>query len=202
MQTVEAKVNHPRFRPRAILTAEEAAEIYQYQRTKPIRFRFDPALTGNTSAVAKKYSVSPKAVRDIWNRRTWTTETHHLWSLEERPMIRANYLQKSRLGKSLIKARSSSIDSTITTNESEPPLYDRCMDTSEQTRNFFCSADQGCRTASIGWQPCSTAPQYFPSNADVGEGLSVEVNDHVEDFELPGCLEVTDDPFHADWPFW
>jgi hypothetical protein len=48
----------------------------------------DPLLSGQSAAVAKKFNVSPKAIRDIWNRRTWTQETHHLWTEDEHPIIR------------------------------------------------------------------------------------------------------------------
>jgi hypothetical protein len=32
--------------------------------------------------------VSPKAIRDIWNRRTWAAETQHLWGEGEVAMVR------------------------------------------------------------------------------------------------------------------
>ena len=39
--------------------------------------------------LAKKYGVSPKAIRDIWNRRTWQNGTRHLWAENDKPMIRS-----------------------------------------------------------------------------------------------------------------
>jgi hypothetical protein len=32
---------------------------------------------------SKKYNVSPKSIRDILNRRTWTKETRHLWAQDQ-----------------------------------------------------------------------------------------------------------------------
>jgi hypothetical protein len=93
MQAGEASELQSRPYPRAILSEEQVVEIYQYQWTKPNRFNYDPLLTGRASAVAIKYNVSPKAIRDIWNRRTWKAETRHLWLADETPRDRGN--QKS-----------------------------------------------------------------------------------------------------------
>ena len=35
--------------------------------------------------VSKLFGVSPRAIRDIWNRRTWAYVTKRLWSLETLP---------------------------------------------------------------------------------------------------------------------
>ena len=37
---------------------------------------------GKSSAIAVRYGVSSRAIRDIWNRKTWSYATQHLWSLE------------------------------------------------------------------------------------------------------------------------
>ena len=73
-----------RSRPRAVLTAVQAIEIYSL---RP-QFGFGPrspqsflhTFGGQTLAVAKSFGVSPKTVRDIWNRRSWAPETRHLWA--------------------------------------------------------------------------------------------------------------------------
>jgi hypothetical protein len=83
--------------PRAVLTATQAIEIYSYRKTKSNCHKKDPLLTGRSAAVAKKFNVSPKAIRDIWNRRTWTQETQHLWTDDEHPMIRQERLRKGSL---------------------------------------------------------------------------------------------------------
>jgi uncharacterized membrane protein YgcG len=80
--------------PRAVLTETQAIEIYSYRKPKASRQMTDPILSGRSAAVAKKFNISPKAIRDIWNRRTWTQETQHLWTEDERPMIRTERWQK------------------------------------------------------------------------------------------------------------
>ena len=86
--------------PRAVLTATQAIEIYSYRKTRSNGPKTDPLLTGRSAAVAKKFNVSPKAIRDIWNRRTWTQETQHVWTNDERPMIRPERLHRGSLSTS------------------------------------------------------------------------------------------------------
>ncbi len=66
-----------RFRHRALLTEREAVEIYSMRQSCS-------NLAATPAALSKHYNVSPKAIRDIWNRRTWGPETEHLWT-DERP---------------------------------------------------------------------------------------------------------------------
>ena len=80
--------------PRAVLTATQAIEIYSYRKVKSNGQKTDSLLSGRSAAVAKKFNVSPKAIRDIWNRRTWSQETKHLWTDDERPMIRQERLHR------------------------------------------------------------------------------------------------------------
>lgn len=73
-----------------ILTDDQAAEIYSlksdYMRetsTFDSCFRSRAQkLKGKSSSVCKWYGVTSKTIRDIWNRRTWTKATHHLWQGE------------------------------------------------------------------------------------------------------------------------
>ena len=78
-----------RVHPRSLLSEKDAIEIYQYRKAAVNSSAMrDACLHGKSSAVAEKYKISPKTVRDIWNRRTWIQETRHLWSEDEKPMIR------------------------------------------------------------------------------------------------------------------
>mmetsp|Transcript_75671 Transcript_75671/g.202545 ORF Transcript_75671/g.202545 Transcript_75671/m.202545 type:complete len:217 (-) Transcript_75671:685-1335(-) len=74
---------------RSSLTAEQAVQIYTYRRCERSRFAVDADLTGNSTRVGEKFNVSPKTVRDIWNRRSWIEETKHLWEEGEAPTLRA-----------------------------------------------------------------------------------------------------------------
>jgi hypothetical protein len=59
-------------RPRAVLTVRQALQIYLY-RPGAAAAAFaavpEPALRGDSPAVAARYGVSPKTVRDLWARR-------------------------------------------------------------------------------------------------------------------------------------
>ena len=45
----------------------------------------EPALRGDSLLVGVRFGVSPKTVRDIWARRSWTQETRPLWAPGELP---------------------------------------------------------------------------------------------------------------------
>ena len=66
------------------LTAEEAAEIYEM---RP-KIKDGKALKRGSmlkcKAIAPKFGVTPKTIRDIWRGRTWTQATEHLWTESER----------------------------------------------------------------------------------------------------------------------
>ena len=60
-------------RCRATLTKEQAALIYALRPDSA-----DPhpnKIAGNSVLLSKRFGVSPKAVRDVWNRRTWAHAT-------------------------------------------------------------------------------------------------------------------------------
>jgi len=64
--------------PRALLTEAEAVEIYSYKSSGPKNYV--PLFKGSTTSLSKKYNISPKAIRDIWNHRTWRLATRHMWT--------------------------------------------------------------------------------------------------------------------------
>ena len=71
---------------RVILSNELAADIYRHKLDviSPNSFEscFRPAcskMRGESAKLAKKFGVSAKAVRDIWNHKSWIKATNHLW---------------------------------------------------------------------------------------------------------------------------
>ena len=86
--------------PLAVLSAAQVIEIYQHRRktpTHPQMFPFDPSIAGRTTYVARKFKVSPKTIRDIWNRRAWANETRFLWSTDDEPQLRPKSTKSSTL---------------------------------------------------------------------------------------------------------
>ena len=66
------------------LIAEEAIEIYMLRpRTKKGRSLRRGSMV-KCKAIAPKYGVTPKTIRDIWRGRTLIQATEHLWTEEER----------------------------------------------------------------------------------------------------------------------
>jgi hypothetical protein len=68
------------------LNAAQAQEIYRYKilllQPNNIGSCLQSAqskMRGQSVPVAERYGVSPKTVRDIWNRQTWVDATEKLW---------------------------------------------------------------------------------------------------------------------------
>ena len=82
---------------RVILTEKQAVQIYS--------LKFSAANNNGrkqnqSSIVAEKYGVSPKTIRDIWNRKTWTLATHQLFrSIED---CSWHFLRSSEVKSSLL----------------------------------------------------------------------------------------------------
>jgi hypothetical protein len=79
---------------RVILTPKLAMEIYKVKlellNPKDFYSCFHPStrlLKGHSVPVARKYNVSAKTIRDIWNRKTWTFATSFLWSQERSEVL-------------------------------------------------------------------------------------------------------------------
>ena len=66
VSSAKASVYCEATKPRAKLTQSDAINIF-------VQKTLIPATT-----IARKYSVSEKAIRDIWTSRTWSKETWHL----------------------------------------------------------------------------------------------------------------------------
>ena len=87
------------------LTRDQAIEIY---RRKPCNDSSDEKFAArqlgdsrsSSVPLAFMYGVSPKAVRDIWKRRTWAFETYQLWQEEQ-----ADELCVESFGPSTIRVR-------------------------------------------------------------------------------------------------
>ena len=67
-----------------ILTEKQAKEIYQIYLAKfSFSSSFMKAKNGTSTQLASIYGVSPKTIRDIWNRRTWTSVTSLVVNMED-----------------------------------------------------------------------------------------------------------------------
>ena len=60
---------------RVVLTPQLAREIYLYKIGFECLDHSAMLLKGRSVQISKKYNVSPKTIRDVWNRRTWAFAT-------------------------------------------------------------------------------------------------------------------------------
>ena len=76
--------NRRPYRPRAVLSQAEVIKIFKNRKQSA------------ASELASLFKISPKTVRDIWNRRTWIHETKPLWSVGEKPKLRVKKIKSDR----------------------------------------------------------------------------------------------------------
>ena len=77
---------------RAALTAQQVREIF-HSRIPPSRLLGSSArfsVSSRSVEVSRRFGVSPKAVRDIWNRRTWSRVTSTMQMISEAEAARHN----------------------------------------------------------------------------------------------------------------
>jgi hypothetical protein len=77
--------------------------------------------------LSKRFNVSPKTIRDIWNRATWVKATRHAWTVEEE----ADYVQSQSAISRASDGNSTSTDHDATrSSESEvriPFFFPACV---------------------------------------------------------------------------
>ena len=86
-------------RPRVLLDTAKALEIYRYKMAllvpdsfKSCIQKIEVKMKGHSTRLARKYGVSSKAIRDIWNRKSWINATVQLWLDEDRGFCIPNSL--------------------------------------------------------------------------------------------------------------
>lgn len=82
---------------KAVLTTESAVAIYRL-RPKARGGAGVGAVKSHTTEIARRYGVTAKTIRDIWNRTTWAKDTKHLWTDEE---SRLYIFQRARMSAKL-----------------------------------------------------------------------------------------------------
>jgi hypothetical protein len=61
-------------RSRAVLSKEQAIEIFRYKTNLG-----NKSMTATSIALANKYNVNSKTIRDIWSGRSWFEATFPQW---------------------------------------------------------------------------------------------------------------------------
>ena len=66
---------------KSVLNADQARIIFDFKSSDAFQPRYSAS-----SFLAKKFHVSPKAIRDIWAGRSWLSATHDMWKESCRPV--------------------------------------------------------------------------------------------------------------------
>jgi hypothetical protein len=199
--------------PRALLTEREAVEIYLCRKSSSSGHKV------STNALSKKYNVSPKAIRDIWNRRTWAPETRHLWTDGERPMIREkkskiSFSPSEKPANNFLPYHQTGYGSTKQPlpntrqdrSEGQVPFFpcDICIDNWKQHPSTPKSLLQLPDT-NIPWravlEPAHSCNEWFRDALTMPHLLST-TNCGAASHDAAFPAAARDDPFHSDWPHW
>ena len=76
-----------------MLTYDDVIKIYEFKLSwmlRPSSHTPSISIRGQSGPVGKLFGVSPRTVRDIWNRQTWSFVTKELWSREPAFSVRIN----------------------------------------------------------------------------------------------------------------
>ncbi len=63
-----------------MLAESDAVILYQLKFNASAR---NCSSRGKSGPISKVFGISARAVRDIWNRKTWAYTTSHLWARED-----------------------------------------------------------------------------------------------------------------------
>jgi hypothetical protein len=196
-----------RFHPRALLAAQQAIEIYSHR---------IPSFRGKIAIQAKNYNVSPKTIRDILNRRTWTKETRHLWAQDEQASIRA---PKIKATERYIRAKS-----LYQTNGAAPAvlvgehLVDQLVGNRNNCGGLACdewsdsnSSEPLTSSSNVTISAYPMDLQLAPPSEPMPHRFQPDTHGMAwtaavflpEAYHLDSTEAGTsDDPFHFDWPHW
>jgi hypothetical protein len=162
---------------RVVLNPALAAEIYTQKaivisQCNVVTCRRTLKINRQSIQLGKLYNVSPKTIRDIWNCKTWTFATHHLWSLTDRCQAHSQVLDAGPICNAA---------SPLNTHSNKP---------STRTHERHSSDKQAFHFVSV-----------LEDSEFLASSSKTVILCHQPQPVLPS-FQATADPFHNDWPHW
>mmetsp|Transcript_7369 Transcript_7369/g.22515 ORF Transcript_7369/g.22515 Transcript_7369/m.22515 type:complete len:234 (+) Transcript_7369:82-783(+) len=208
---------------RRILTAEQAVEIFK------LKEFISDGTKGASVPIARQYGVSPKTIRDIWNRRTWMDATVPFLSDEDaklqemsskKMMGRPSGIRntKPKVPKKNKQPMCVEISQYFSAYHQVQPASSYCQrnrsDATQDTvvnvqviieSDAFALPDASRKRMAIA-DADEEEEQFLAQLGAVAEDNALEASSHhaahlADDWclEAPVCIE---DPFHCDWAHW
>ncbi len=182
--------------PHAVLNQHQAVEIYRLRKSKT-----ELGVWPRATAVSKLYGVSPKTIRDIWNRRTWIEQTKDMWADNEHRHL---VISKSSSPKIVRPSNNHAIfpNSTHQLHASENSVEQSTLTDKEsmlaQPHDPFAHfmVPTTPKGLLLLWNTNKTPPASLSSDLKAAaDALSIWKVASASD-------KAANDPFHADWPHW
>ena len=180
-------------RSRIVLNRDLVIEIYLHKikLIRPTTFSGclespHTKVRGESARLSKRYGVSAKTIRDIWNRKSWVNTTAPLWGKEiditQRRLKVVSYSFDTSNDYPMRK-----VENSLTTNYL--PTQDAEYDSWTTVQIMQGLSYSGCSMLPPG--SCESAFSHIP---DECVRMSYGAASRME----AGAL----DPFHNDWPHW
>ena len=150
-------------------------------------------MRGKSGPLASRYGVCPRTIRDIWNRKTWSYETEHLWPLENEFSSRICKNQSSRcISLANIANPDETTDKERPAWTSQPGMgEDTFAATTEPVKHESLIESMPNNITDVRWL---TVPEYLQTS-------TASVDDVLMDHR-PIISATWEDPFHQDWLHW
>ena len=206
-----------------VLNGELAVEIYEHKvrAFAPKSFKtclqasLRTTMRGESVKIAKKYGVTPKAIRDIWNHKSWVKATNQIHGATIKPTLAVGQkftadgtnwgcfaIDKAQL---LLNNQRENIAQLVQSPEPGNLSRKYCESTSVPSlQQTIIALESNCmKSYDVGWTFYAST---FPAKSayclsDVASQLSSsQLENELETQSFAAACQ--DDPFHNDWPHW
>ena len=193
VQARKVQSTTPSGKTRAILTADQAVAIFKIKLSNQTA---NKSQTLGPCLVARAFGVSEKAVRDIWNYRTWLRETRRFDPAFTKPGLSHHDL--------MINDTSSAINSNDAVSHTRPSRPLSLSNTENLASVSIPSTDIPGNVA--WWERVQAQCGDGGHGSQKTIGFSLLNGDGrawwvAEEAPLPQSSRA-DDPFHDDWRYW
>ena len=143
--------------------------------------------------------MSPKTIRDIWNRRAWSSETRFLWGADDEPQLRPKSTKSSGLANDAIQDQQLSVCLKKHPDCQPNPCDDKLSSGHIQVFQVQAARPAYLRDTADAEKTCSMDTWLLLRELSIRAKKMARAND----FEILSSVpELFDDPIHFDWSHW
>ena len=167
-----------------LFCAWQAIKIYLAKSSRTAR-------DSTSAALASEYGITMKAVRDIWNLRTWRWETMPFWSSADTSAFLAGHLCASCKARD-VRALEQACTTCAGPRRRGRPRKEPCTAGPSSQSSSFQSASSALGGPGVGSLPCAAAASGLDArtHAAVGSGMLTGQCSYTGTVHRPSCGEA------------